>query len=816
MKLNEYEIKHNAYLRENGAECTVLLKKDGNFPLKKTGQIALYGSGARYTIKGGTGSGEVNSRFYVTIEEGLKNAGFTITSGSWLDGYDRVRTEAKQRFIKDIKAEAREKHTQAVILCMGRSMAEPEYQLPIDGAGDTAIYVLSRISGEGSDREPVAGEILLSETEKRDILACNAKYKNFMLVVNAGGVVDLTAVKDVKNILILSQLGVETGDILADILLGKSSPSGKLTTTWSAWKDYPSMGEFGGRDETRYKEGIYVGYRYFDSVGKLPLYPFGYGLSYTDFCLEKDSVRLNEKTVTVTANIKNVGSVAGKEVLQVYVSSPKGKLDQPYQALAGFAKTKLLAPGEEQKLSVSFEMSDIASYDEVSASFCLEAGNYVLRAGNSSTGTEVYGVIRIEEDICCIKTRNVMGKPDFTDYKPAESERKDNSLSAKELAETTVLTLGKDAVATVNVDFDLECEIDADVKKLSDEQLIMMNLGAFDPKGGVASIIGNAGFSVSGAAGQTFMGAREYGIPSMVMADGPAGLRISREYAKDKNGTVHTLGASFPESIMDFLPKIAKLFMKHIGYRVKRTDTIVNQYATAIPIGTAIAQSFNLEFAEKCGDIVGAEMEMFGVHLWLAPALNIHRSIRCGRNFEYYSEDPVISGEFAAAITRGVQAHSGCGTTIKHYAANNQELNRTQNNSQVSERALREIYLKGFGIAIRKSQPKAVMTSYNLINGVHTAEHKGMINDVLKSEFGYEGIVMTDWTIANYATEKGCIHPVAKAPNVIMAGGDLFMPGSKSDYDDVVAAMKEGKVTREQMQMNASRTARMARELVKG
>lgn len=831
MKLNEYEIRHNAYLRENGAECAVLLKKDGNFPLRETedskGQstghykehnarkIALYGSGVRYTIKGGTGSGEVNSRFYVTVEEGFKNAGFTITSGSWLDGYDKVRAEARQKFIRDIKAEARAKHIQAVILCMGRSMAEPEYQLPIDGEGDTAIYVLSRISGEGSDREPVEGEILLSETEKRDILACNAKYKNFMLVINAGGVVDLTAVKDVKNILILSQLGVETGDILADILLGKSSPSGKLTTTWSVWKDYPSMGEFGDRDETRYKEGIYVGYRYFDSVGKRPLYPFGYGLSYTDFYLEKDSVRLEGQTVTVTANIKNVGNHAGKEVLQVYVSSPEGKLDQPYQAFVTFAKTSLLAPGEEQKLSAGFEMSDIASYEEASASYVLEAGNYILRVGNSSADTKVYGAIHVEDRIVCTKTRNVMGSPDFADYRPAEGEKKSSSLSAEELAETTVLTLGKDAVATACVDFDLDCEIDGAVKKLSDEDLIRMNLGAFDPKGGMASIIGNAGFSVAGAAGQTFMGAGEYGIPSMVMADGPAGLRISREYARDKNGEVHALGASFPESLMDFLPGIARLLMKRIGYKVKKTDTVMNQYATAIPIGTAIAQSFNLAFAEKCGDIVGSEMERFGVHLWLAPALNIHRSIRCGRNFEYYSEDPVISGEFAAAITRGVQAHPGCGTTIKHYAANNQELNRTQNNSQASERALREIYLKGFGIAVRKSQPKAVMTSYNLINGVHTAEHKGMINDVLKSEFGYQGIVMTDWTIADYASEKGCIHPVAKAPNVIMAGGDLFMPGSKADYEDVVKAMQEGKVTREQMRINASRTAKMARELVK-
>ena len=823
MKLNDYEIKHNAYLRENGAECTVLLKKDGNFPLKKAGQIALYGSGARYTIKGGTGSGEVNSRYFVTVEEGLKNAGFTITSDSWLDGYDKVRMEAKQQFVKDLKAEAKQKHTQAVILCMGRSMAEPEYQLPIEAVGDTAIYVLSRISGEGSDREPVAGEILLSETEKRDILACNAKYQNFMLVVNAGGVVDLTPIRDVKNILILSQLGVETGNVLADILLGKSIPSGKLTTTWSAWKEYPSMGEFGNRDETRYKEGIYVGYRYFDSVGKKPLYPFGYGLSYTDFSIEElagssrnaESVRLDGEKITVTAKIKNVGKHSGKEVLQVYVSSPEGKLDQPYQALAAFGKTRLLAPGEEQKLSVSFALSELASYEEESASYILEAGDYVLRVGNSSADTTVHGVIRVETETVCAKVRNVMGKTDFVDYKPTESERRSSSLSAEELAGITVLTFGKDAIETKQVDFDLKQEIDADVKKLSDEQLIKMNLGAFDPKGGISAMIGNAGLTVAGSAGQTFMGAQEYGIPSMVMADGPAGLRLSREYARDKDGGVHAMGASFPESIFDFLPGIAKFFMKRIGYKVKKTDTIENQYATAIPIGTAIAQSFNTDFAEKCGDIVGDEMERFGVHLWLAPALNIHRSIRCGRNFEYYSEDPVISGEFAAAITRGVQAHPGCGTTIKHYAANNQELNRTQNNSQASERALREIYLKGFGIAVRRSQPKAVMTSYNLINGVHTSEHSGMINDVLKAEYGYQGIVMTDWVIANYASEKGCIHPVAKAPNVIMAGGDLFMPGCKADYEDVVTAMKEGKVTRQQLQINASRTARMARELGK-
>jgi beta-glucosidase len=814
MKLNDYEIRHNAYLREHGAECTVLLKKDGEFPLKAAGQIAAYGSGVRNTIKGGSGSGEVNSRFFITIEDGLKNAGFTITSNDWLDGYDGVRAAAKKQFIKAVKEEAKAKHTQAVILGMGRSMAEPEYQLPLDGAGDTAIYVLSRISGEGSDREPVAGEIKLSDTEKRDILECNEKYRNFMLVLNVGGVVDLSDVSHVKNILILSQLGVETGAILADILLGKSNPSGKLTTTWAAWEDYPTIGEFGNKDETRYKEGIYVGYRYFDSVGKKPLFPFGYGLSYSNFQIDKTAVSLNEDEVNVNASVKNTGAHAGKETLQLYVSVPAGRLDQPYQMLAGFVKSKKLAPGEEQQLTLSFHMSEIAPYDTENASYILEAGDYVLRLGKSSESTQTVGSIRIEEEIPVLKVKNVLGKPDFSDYKPAYVGKCSENQSEEECAGAPVLILAKNAILSRMTDYNREALVDADIHNLPDEQLIKLNLGAFSTKGGVASIIGNAGFTVAGAAGQTSLEAGAYGIPSLVMADGPAGLRLSREFVRDKKGVVHSLEFPFPKSLMDFLPKFVTKLLKHQGYHVKKTDVKQEQYATAIPIGTAIAQSFNVELAEKCGDIVGTEMEHFGVHLWLAPALNIHRSIQCGRNFEYFSEDPLISGEFAAAITKGVQKHSGCGTTLKHFAANNQELNRTQNNSQVSERAMREIYLKGFEIAVKKSQPKAIMTSYNLLNGLHTAEHKGLIGDVLKSEFGYQGIVMTDWVIANYATDKNCVHPVAKPVNVIMAGGDLFMPGGKQDYAEVATALKEGKVTRRQLEINATRVARMAKELV--
>ena len=255
--------------------------------------------------------------------------------------------------------------------------------------------------------------------------------------------------------------------------------------------------------------------------------------------------------------------------------------------------------------------------------------------------------------------------------------------------------------------------------------------------------------------------------------------------------------------------------LKLMNYRPKKGDRIGGQYATAIPIGTAVAQSFNLQLAEEFGKIVGAEMERFGVHLWLAPALNIHRSIRCGRNFEYFSEDPLVSGLFAGAITKGVQQFPHAGTTVKHYAFNNQERNRTQNNSQLSERAAREIYLKGFGICVKMAQPKAVMTSYNLVNGQHTNERVGLIGDILRAEFGFEGIVMTDWIIAGYENERDCIHPVSDASHVCMAGGDLFMPGSKHDYDSIKSGLDQGTVTKEQLQINATRVLHMAEQLCK-
>lgn len=805
MQLYDYEKKHLEMLRGFLPECTVLLKSDGTFPLSAPEKVALYGEGARHTVKGGTGSGEVNSRYFVNIEEGLKNAGFTVTTDKWLNAYDSILVEAKKNFIAEIKKRAKANHTLAVLEGMGAVMKAPEYTLPLDGEGDLAVYVLARISGEGNDRVFEKGDILLSDTETRDILELNKKYSKFLLVLNVGGPVDLSELTEVKNILVLSQLGVETGDALADLMLGKTYPSGKLTTTWAYKKDFPTIGEFGDRVETRYREGVYVGYRYFDSIGVKNDYPFGFGLSYTDFAIGCKDVDYKDGKVTVTANVTNKGSYAGKEAVQLYVSVPSGKLDEPYQTLASFAKTKELKPGEATDVTLSFDMADIAPYDSETSSYILEKGVYVLRLGNSSINTSVCAVLRLSDTVTTLKARPNCGKPDFEDWKPESPAPVTVPTDAK------VIDIDPASIVTGTVEYDKPEEIDPYVDALTDEELAYINIGHFNPKAGGMSVIGEASSKVAGAAGETSDILESKGFPVMVMADGPAGLRLSKKYAK-ANGRAYTVEGAMPAGMEDFLPGIALWFMKLTAKKPPKDAVYGDQYCTAIPIGTALAQSFNYDLALACGDIVGSEMERFNIHLWLAPALNIHRSIRCGRNFEYYSEDPLVSGMFAAALTNGVQAHKGCGTTIKHYAANNQETARYTNNSQVSERAMREIYLKGFGICIKKSQPHAVMTSYNLLNGVHTSERRDLTQDMLRSEYEYKGIVMTDWVIAMMG-DKNSPYEVAKSNKVAAAGGDLFMPGCKADYDNVLAALKDGSLGRDQVKKNATRVYRMAKKL---
>ena len=795
--MNDYERENLGRLRGSLPGCTVLLKKNGAFPLEGPCRIEAVGSGVRYTVKGGTGSGEVNSRYYVNIEDGLKSAGFSLTNPFWSEMYGIFRKKAREDFIAGIKRRAKEEKLSILAASMGAVMKEPEYIIPLKFDADAAIYVVWRISGEGNDRLPEKGDFMLTDSEVRDILALNEKYEKFMLVINAGGPVDLSPVMNVGNILVLSQLGVETGSALADILLGKGCPSGKLATTWACYPDYCSEGSFAEIDDTRYREGIYVGYRYFDMAGVKPLFPFGYGLGYTDFDLKTESVSCEFGEFCAEVRVKNTGSFSGRETVQVYVSCPQGRLDKEVKRLAGFAKTGELASGMEETVTVKFRAEDLASYDSSRSCFVLEKGRYVVLVGADSENVRAEAVFELDEDFVIRQLSSITGRTDFEDltnrgiFKGFDTEGLPvNKLDLDEV-QTEIVLYGTNTP-----------EPDSRLDGLTDRDLAYLNTGAFDPKGSISGVIGDAGTTVPGAAGETCKLYEDRGISRITMADGPAGVRIARQYYVDRKGK-HAIGSAIPEGMIELMPGIAKRLVNRTG-TAKKGAEIIEQYATAIPIATAVAQSFDTDFARMCGDIVGSEMEIFGVNLWLAPALNIHRNVLCGRNFEYYSEDPVVSGKMASAITSGVQAHKGCGVTIKHYAANNQETNRYANNSMMSERALREIYLRGFEICIRESDPAAVMSSYNLLNGIHTCESRDLITAVLRDEMGFDGLVMTDWWVGgDMLLNKKSKYSTPEPDLVAASGHSLFMPGCRRDMRKILSGLKLGTVTRRQLEENA-------------
>ena len=811
--METYELEHIDKVRALSPECMVLLKSDGSFPLDAPGKIALYGNAARKTIKGGTGSGDVNVRHYSSVEEGLENAGFTITSKEWLDAYDAIIEEASKAFNAGIKAKIAAEGLSAIMLGIGAIMPEPEYNLPLDGEGDTAIYVLGRNSGEGSDRAPQKGNLELADTEIRDILAIQEKYKRFLLVLNVGGVVDLTPVVDkVSNILLLSQLGSAIGDSFADVLLGKAYPSGKLASTWAKWMDYCQEGDFGVPDDTCYKEGIYVGYRYFDSVDKQPMFPFGYGLGYTSFEINTKETSVEGSKLTVTVDVINTGSYNGKEVVQLYVTIPEGKLEQPYQVLTAFAKTQELIPGENQTLTLSFSMKDLASFDEDSCNAILEKGNYVLHVGNSSRNTTVCAVVELDDNVIVQRLHDVGGKPDFIDWKP------DNRKEIVIPEHTPVLQLhASDILEIIPAQPVIDPEAMKLAKSMSDSDLALLCTGAFNGSAGSNSVIGNAGITVAGAAGETTGVFAEQGIPALIMADGPAGVRLSPQYGKDEKG-VYSLDDGSLSAMAELLPEHIIEYLGLGKGNKDRNGKVFEQYCTAIPIGTALAQSWNTDVCEICGDIAAEEMERFGVHIWLAPALNIHRFPLCGRNFEYYSEDPLISGKMASGITKGVQKHHGCGVSIKHFCCNNQETNRMHSNSKVSQRALRDIYLKGFRIVIEESNPATVMSSYNLLNGEHTSQRYDLLETLLRQEWGYQGIVMSDWVSGNI-NKPDDKYPGAVASGAIKAGNDIMMPGTEAHHKDILDALNNENatypITRNDLEKSAARMIEMAWRLGK-
>ena len=791
-----HEEKHIKIMRETASECTLFLKKNQEFPISKPCNVLLVGSGARNTQKGGLGSGDTEPRNYTTCEEGLEKAGFVITSKKWLDEYPLQKEKLIGEHMKYIET----MHIQNKITQCFRMMAFPEYDYNLDltfeQKADIAIYVLARNSGEGTDRRLIEGDVYLTHTEIKDILYLNKNYKKFILVLNVGGVVDLSPVNEVSNILLLSQLGIVTGDILADIILGKANPSGKLATTWAKPKEYNTMKNFGFLHSTNYKEGVYVGYRYFDSNGVEPLYPFGFGLSYTEFNINKNSLEKNREKITVSVKVKNVGNYSGKEVIQVYVSPSQKHVDKPYQSLVAFKKTPELKPNEEVELNIEFKLSQVARYDTQTASYILDKGNYIIRVGNCSRKTEIFGYIKLSQDVVTQQLKNIKANPKFEDWVPNTSKYpKDN------LDNVQKILLNKD-----DFDFDIATytyvpKIYEEIKKLTDKELAYLCVGGF-----VESKEENneKQRGLNGLTTRKVESIKNY----LRMVDGAAGVRIARVYSNDHHRFKRLV--TDPAWLNNYnylytLDKISLTLTKNEKEDFSKYRNVIYQHATSLPIPTAQAQSFNVDLIQKYGEIVGKEMQIFNVNILLAPAMNIHRNILCGRNFEYFSEDPLVAGKMATALIKGVQSNKNCGATVKHFAGNNQEYNRMNNNSKMSERTLREIYLKGFQIAVQEGHPTALMTSYNLINGVHPSENSQLLIDVVRNEWKFDGLIMTDWIRSGEQEFNSAKNPGQYVYNTLRAGVNIQMTGHKIDFDYILQKLRDGVLNREHLLKCASK-----------
>ena len=775
--------EHILLSKEAAKEGMVLLKNEKNLlPLTEGTRIALFGKGSFDYVKGGGGSGDVMVSYVHNLYDGLKMQENAVQIYEPLS--DFYRTDIRHQYEKGAAP--------------GMTV-EPELSQELaDGAkafADVAVVVISRFSGEGWDRKSVRYEgqvsdeghqselsekifqnsdFCLTNEEAALVAKVKEKFDRIVVVLNVGGMVDTSWFIDDEKlpaVLMAWQGGMEGGLAAADVVTGDVNPSGKLVDTYAATlEDYPSTENFHKSVYyVDYNEDIYVGYRYFETIpgaAEKVNYPFGFGLSYTSFETEVLGAEEKDGKIVVKAAVTNTGKRAGKEVVQLYYGAPQGKLGKPAKELGAYRKTRLLQPGETQRVVLSFTVEDMASFDDLGkvakSAYVLEAGSYVFYVGNNvrdakkldftydlaetkvtAQYTSLAAPHKLEKRLLADGTYEALP----TDDGPVEEEgleRQDKltlegflpAVKAQERKSFgELMEAAKTNPNLMNVVEGKET-LDEFVDKLPTEALIHL-LGG-QPNTGVANTFGMGNLP-------------EYGIPNIMTADGPAGLRIQPQCG------VNT---------------------------------------TAWPCATLLACTWDPELIEEIGKAGGEEVKENNIGIWLTPAVNIHRSPLCGRNFEYYSEDPLVAGKCAAAMTIGVQKDGKGGTTIKHFAANNLEDNRMFSNNHMSERALREIYLKGFEIAVKEAQPLSIMTSYNLINGLHTANSHDLIQAAARDEWGFEGVVMTDWFTSQdmpVISGTGHIYPISASTGCVYAGNDLQMPGCQKNVDDIVEAVKTGK-----------------------
>ncbi len=775
---------HIGLSKEAAKEGMVLLKNRGDIlPLKKGTRVALFGKAAFDYVKGGGGSGDVTVAYIRNLYEGLKMQKDVVSIFEPLCDYYR----------KDVERQ----YAQGSVPGMTIEPEVPQELLDEAKAyADTAVISICRFSGEGWDRKSIVdtdnknmgegeldmavrsskifanGDFCLSAQEAAMVETVKKNFPRVVVVMNVGGMVDTSwFVREdaIGAVLMAWQGGMEGGLAAAELLAGKGNPSGKLSDTFAqTLEDYPSTGDFHeSRDYVNYTEDIYVGYRYFETVpgaDQKVNYPFGFGLSYTTFQTDVLSAEEKDGQVRIQVQITNTGSRDGKEVVQVYFEAPQGRLGKPKRQLIAFAKTRSLRPGESQRLYLSFEIRDMASYDDTGkvqrAAYVLEKGDYFFHVGTSVRDTvRLDYVYQVKEDTVTEQlesrlTPSKLPRRMLSDGSYEEvPQREGNDPNANELERMpedmmegyVPAVRPRDRYQLWREPYKKGAHIFKEVAEgkltpeeflaqLTDEETAQL-LGG-QPNTGVANTFGYGNLP-------------EYGVPSVMTADGPAGLRIAPE-----------CGVT----------------------------------TTCWPCSTLLACSWNPEIVEAVGLAGGAEVKENNIAVWLTPAVNIHRSPLCGRNFEYYSEDPYLAGKLASAMVRGIQANH-IGATVKHFALNNKETNRKNSDSRVSERAAREIYLKAFEIIVREAKPWSIMTSYNIINGHRASENADLLEGILRGEWGFEGCITTDWwTCGEHYKE-------------VKAGNDIKMGCGYPER--LLEALEKGCLTREEMDACALRVLKL-------
>lgn len=775
--------EHIQLSRKAAGEGMVLLKNERNvLPLAEGSKVAMFGKAVIDYVKGGGGSGDVTVAYTRNLYEGMKIK----------------ESEGKVCVFEDLaafyKQNVEKQYADGAVPGMTTEPAVPEELLAKAKVfTDTAVVAFCRFSGEGWDRKAELeqdgyqlfegekkqmelsqrifekGDFYLTQAENALLERVKANFSKVIVVMNVGGMVDTNFFKDcdaISSVLMAWQGGIEGGLAVADVLCGDVNPSGKLNDTYAKeLDDYPSTYNFHeSAFYVDYTDDIYVGYRYFETIpgaAKKVSYPFGFGLSYTDFTMNVKTACAEEENVVIRVGVTNVGQRAGKEVVQVYYGAPQGKLGKPAKVLGAYKKTRLLQAGESQVLTLRFPIAQMASYDDLGkvckSAYVLEAGDYRFYVGNNVRDAKVLEFVYHVPELTVTEQLSQKGAPyhlskrmladgSFEELPQREYveeeglERQDKYSLEGMIPEVrawksrTFFAIEQEKKPQFIDVAEGRMTLDEFMNQLRMDDLI--NLLGGQPNTGVANTFGMGNLP-------------DYGVPNVMTADGPAGLRIQPQCG------INT---------------------------------------TAWPCANLLACTWDDALVEEIGKAGAKEVKENNIGIWLTPAVNIHRSPLCGRNFEYYSEDPYLAGKMGAAMVRGIQSQH-IGASVKHFAANNKETNRKDSDSRVSERALREIYLKQFEIIVKESNPYTIMSSYNLINGIHASEHKELLTDILRGEWGYKGMVTTDWwTFAEHYRET-------------KAGNDIKMGNGYPER--VKEAYEKGFISREEIRICAKRILEM-------